>query len=254
MHVKVRSLINKRDRISGIGAVQALMREGIGPHFQTLFSTQFINKLKRADIILRIATPRDKEFIRNYLKTAKLDYDVRDLVLTLCNIGDSNDFEFLFDLFSKYLGKIEFQNHVRVADGMARICSKKQAQNLKRFIESPEFWSYILPGNNRSKRPLPVKDIENQAFMRRVIAACFIEKADKKDINLLMRLLHHYYKWIANKAAVRLSKIGSIRDIENLNQSLWQLEEEKLKYSDSAVYALCLLDKRLYWKGVRYFF
>ena len=85
--------------------------------------------------------------------------------------------------------------------------------------------------------------------MRRVIAACFIEKADKRDINLLQKLLHHYYKWIAYKAAARLSKIGTIRDIDNLNQTLWHLDEEKLKYSDPALYALCQLDKRLYCTG-----
>ncbi|MCP4256974.1 MAG: hypothetical protein GY774_05535 [Planctomycetes bacterium] len=246
MSSKVLSLINKRERISKIAAMEALTREGIGSHFNSLFSTKYINRFKLSNIILQIATTRDKEIIRDYLATAKLDYDVRDLVLSLCDIGDSNDFEFLFDLISQYDGKIEFQNHVRVADGMARICSKKQARNLRRCTKSPEFWSYILPEDNRAKLALPVKNIENQAFMRRVIAACLIEKADKKDIDLLKKLLHHYYKWIAYKAAVKLSRIGTIRDIDNLNQSLWQLDEEKLKYSDPALYVLCLLDKRFH--------
>jgi|GEM_PF-3831899 len=246
MSEKVWSLINKKDRVSRMGAVEALTRNGIGLRFKSLLSTQFINRLKLADIILQIATPRDKEIIRAYLATAKLDYDVRDIVLALCNIGDSNDFEFLLDLFSKYKGKIEFQNHVRIADGMARICSNRQARNLRKFINSQEFWSYVLPEDNRSKRPLPVENVENQAFMRRVIAASFVEKAGKKDINLLKKLLHHYYKWIAYKAAIKLSKVGSIRDIDELNQSLWNLDEEKLKYSDPAIYALCLLDKRFY--------
>ena len=130
MSKKVWHLINKKDRIAKIAAMEAMTRDGIGPQFKSLFSSRFIDRFKLADIILEIATPRDREIIRSYLATATLDYDVRDLVIALCKIGDSIDFEFLFDLFRKYNGKIEFQNHVRVADGMARICNKRQSRDL----------------------------------------------------------------------------------------------------------------------------
>ena len=123
------------------------------------------------------------------------------LVLALCKVGDSKDCEFLLNLFSKYKDKIDFHNHVRVANSMAKICTNKTSSALKKFINCKEFWSYILAGQQRPKRQLPVGNIDNQAFMRRVIVACFLEKSDRTDINLIQKLLHHYYKWIAYKAA-----------------------------------------------------
>ena len=246
MSRQVWSLINKRDRISKIASLEAMSRNGIGRNFKSLFSKQFVERFNLADIILKIAAPGDNRIIRSYLATAKLDYGVRDLVLALCKIGGTDDFEFLFNLFSNYKEKIEFQNHVKIADGMARICGKKQSQSLGKFIKSSEFWSYISSGDNRAKRPLPVKNVDNQAFIKRVIAACFIDKATRKNIDILRKLLHHNYKWIAYKAAAKFAKVGNVRDLDNLTHSAWNLDQEKLKEANATMHALCLLDKKLY--------
>jgi hypothetical protein len=246
MSSQVWSLVNKRDRIDKLAALEAMSRNGIGTNFKSLFSKQFINRFHLADIILEIASPGDNRIIRSYLAKARLDYDVRDIVLALCKIGDADDFKFLLNLFCKYKGKIEFQNHVRIADGMARICNKKQSRSLGKFVNSSEFWSYISSGNKRAKRPLPVKNIDNQAFMRRVIAACFIGKTTRKDVDILRKLLNHNYKWIAYKAAVRFAKVGYVCDLDNLTRSAWNLDQEKLKEANATMHALCLLDKKLY--------
>jgi hypothetical protein len=79
-----------------------------------------------------------------------------------------------------------------------------------------------------------------------VIAACFIEKADKKDIELIKKLLYHSYQWIAYKAADKLSKIGENRDLDELTNTLWNLKEEELENSAPAIYCLCMLDKKIY--------
>jgi hypothetical protein len=167
-------------------------------------------------------------------------------VLALCKVGNSKDFEFLFDLFSKYKDEIHFHNHVRVADSMAKICTKKKAADVRRFINSREFWSYIFQGEPRPKNRLPVKNIDNQAFMRRLIAACFVEEATRTDIKLIMELLNHNYMWIAYKAATKLSGIGRLEDLNNLVDVLWNLDEEKLRDNEPALYGLCLLDERLH--------
>jgi hypothetical protein len=188
------SLINKRNGVIKTVALEALTRKGIGTNFRLLFSKKFMDQFNMGDIILEIAAPGDNKVIRSYLPKATLNYDARDLVLALCKIGDLDDFDFLFNLFSGYKGKIDFQNHVRIADGMANICSMKGVLYFKKYINSKEFWTYILPEQQRPTRRLPIENIDNQAFMRRVIAACFIENASKTDINLINKMLYHYYK------------------------------------------------------------
>jgi len=241
------SVINKKDQTIKIAGLEALTRSAIGPNFESLFSKGFVERFGLSDIILQIATERDREVIRSYLAKATLDYGVRDLVLCLCRIGGSKDFEFLLNLFSRHKPKIEFQNHVKVADAMARICSERKSSSLKKYINCKEFWSYILPEQRRPKKKrLPVENIDNQAFMRRLIAASFIEKAGRGDIGLIQKLLRHYYKWIGYKAATKFSQIGVSRDLDVLNETLWNLGEDELKYAEPALHALCLLDEQLH--------
>lgn len=242
----VRSLVNKRDRLIRIATMEAITRDGIGPNFGLLFSKGFVDRFCLGEVIFEIATKEDRQIIRSHLHNAKLDYDARDLVLALCKVGNSKDLEFLFDLFSKYKDEIHFYNHVRVAGSMAKICSKRKAVDLKKFINSNEFWSYIVRGERRPKNRLPVENIDNQAFMRRLIAACFVEEATRTDIKLILKLLNHNYRWIAYRAAAKLSEIGTAADLNNLVDVLWKLDEEKLRDNEPALHGLCLLDKRLH--------
>jgi hypothetical protein len=129
---------------------------------------------------------------------------------------------------------------------MAKICPKKKAVDMKKFINSSEFWSYIVRGVRRPKKRLPIENINNQAYMRRLIAACFIEKATRADIKMILKLLNHNYKWIAFRAAAKLSEIGRTEDLDKLVDLLWELDEEKLRDADPALYGLCLLDERLH--------
>lgn len=240
------SLINKRDRLMRIAAVEAITRDGIGANFGLLFSKGFVDRFGLGNVIFEIAKKNDSQIIRSHLRNTKLDYNVRDLVLVLCKVGNSKDFEFLFDLFSKYKDEIHFHNHVRIADSMAKICTKKKAADLKRFINSREFWSYIVRGERRPKNRLPIDNTDNQAFVRRLIAACFIKEATRTDIKLILKLLNHNYKWIAYKATAKLSEIGRVADLNNLVDVLWELDEEKLRDKEPALYGLCLLDERLH--------
>jgi len=82
--------------------------------------------------------------------------------------------------------------------------------------------------------------------MRRLIATSFLKEATRTDINLIMKLLNHNYKWIAYKAASKLSEIGTVADLNNLVDVLWKLDEEKLRDNEPALYGLCLLDERLH--------
>lgn len=240
------SLINKRERLIRIAAVEAITRDGIGPNFGLLFSKGFVDRFGLGDVIFEIATKNDSQIIRSYLSNAKLDYDTRDLVLALCRVGNSKDLEFLLNLFSKYKDEIHFHNHVRIAASMAKIYTKRKEVDMKKFINSREFWSYIGREERRPKNRLPVENIDNQAFMRRLIAACFIEKATKTDIKLILKLLNHNYRWIALRAAAKLPEIGRAEDLDNLVDVLWELEEEKLQDAEPALYGLCLFDERLY--------
>jgi len=240
------SLVNNRDSTVKIASLEAMTRDGIGKNFKSLVFKSLMNGLEISDIILEISAPGDNKIIRSYLAKAELNYGVRDLVLALCKVGDFNDFTFLFNLFSEYKDKIMFQNHVRVAEGMAQLCSRKLSLALKKYINSKEFWSYIFSEKPRPKRRLPVKNIENQAFMRRIIAACFIKNADRPDINILRKLIHHDYKWIAYKAVTRFSHIAKRKELDNLTQDLWNLDEGDLNRFAPALVALCLLDKKIY--------
>lgn len=240
------TLVNKKDRLIRVAAVEAVTREGIGPNFGLLFSKGFVHQFGLGDVIFENITRYDRQIIRSHLRNVKLDYDVRDLVLSLCSVGNSKDFGFLLGLFSKCKDEIQFQNHVRIATNMAKICPKKKAVDMKKFINSKEFWSYIVRGDRRPKNRLPIENINNQAFMRRLIGACFIEKTTRTDIKLLIKLLNHNYRWIAFRAAAKLSEIGRSEDLDRLVDLLWELDEEKLRDADPALYGLCLLDERLH--------
>ena len=242
----VLSLVNKRERLIKIAALEAITRNGIGPNFGLLFSKGFVHRLGLGNVIFENATENDRQIIQSYLRNTKLDYDARDLVLTLCRVGNSRDFKFLFDLFSKYKDEIQFYNHVRIVTDIAKICTKRKAVDMKKFINSREFWSYIFRGERRPKNRLPIENINNQAFMKRLIAACFIEKATRIDINLILKLLNHNYRWIAFRAAAKLSEIGRTEDLDRLVDLLWELDEDKLRDADPALYGLCLFDERLY--------
>ncbi len=248
----VLSLINKRDKTIKVSAAKALTRNGIGKYFKFLFSKNFGNKFSVNSLILEIAEEGDREIIRKHLTKAELDYSTRDLVLALCKIGHSDDFDFLFNLFSKCDYEIRFANQIRVAYNMAKICDKKKIRFLRKVIKSREFWRYIAPGEKRASNPLPVKNTENQNLTRRIISEAFLENAGKEDIPLIFKLLSHYFRWTANQAAFKLAKIGGVKNLDNLIEEAWKLKEKDLEfdYLDRAhpvINTLCLLDKKLYY-------
>jgi hypothetical protein len=240
------SLVNKKSELIKIAAVEAITREGIGPNFGFLFSKGFVRRFGLGELIYEIITKNDRQIVRSYLRNIKLDYDARDLVLALCKVGRSEDVDFLFDLFGKYKDEIHFHNHVRIATNMGKICTKRHSIDMKKFINSKEYWSYIARGERRPTKRLPIANINNQAFMRRLIAACFIEKTTRADMKMMLKLLNHNYKWIAFKAAAKLSEIGRTEDLDKLVNYLWDLDEMKLRDADPAIYGMCLLDERLH--------
>jgi len=244
------SLLNKRDERIKIAVAEAMTRDGIGPNYGLLFSKGLVYRLDLANLIYEIATKNDRHIIRSHLQNIKLDYEARELVLALCRVGRSEDLDFLFDLFGEYNDEILFQNHVRVVTCMAKMCTRRKALELKKFINSKEFWFYVRQGERRPRNRLPIENTDNQAFIKRLIAACFIEKATRADIKLILRLLDHNFKWIAHRAAAKLSEIGETEDLNRLVNYLWGLKEEKLQDADSAIYGLCLLDERLHKKAV----
>jgi HEAT repeat protein len=239
------ALINKKDKLMKTAAAEAINREGIGPNYGLLLSKGLVQRLGLGSLIYDTVTGNDRDTIRAHLSHIKLDYGARELVLALCKVGRAEDLDFLFDLFGEYKDEIRFQNHVRVVTCMAKMCTKRKAVELKKFINSKEFWSYVCQGERRPRNRLPIKNTDNQAFIRRLIAACFIEKATRADIKLIMKLLDHNYSWIARRAAVKLSEIGKTEDIDKLVNLLWKLDEKKLEDADPAIYGLSLLDDRL---------
>jgi hypothetical protein len=239
------AMVNKKDKLIKTAAAEAITREGMGPNYGLLFSKGLVHRLGLGSLVYETATEDDRETVRSHLSHVKLDYEARELVLTLCRVGRSEDLDFLFDLFGECKDVIHFQNHVRVVTCAAKMCTRRKALELKKFINSTEFWSYVSQGERRPRNRLPIENTDNQAFIRRLIAACYIEKATRADTKLILRLLDHNYKWIARRAAAKLSEIGRTEDIDKLVDLLWKLDETKLKDADPAIYALCLLDKRL---------
>jgi hypothetical protein len=247
-------LINRREREITAIVLEAITRNGIGAHFKFLFTNNFARKFLLGNIILKIADKNDKKIIKNYLLKTKLNdelgysmrYNVRDLMLALCSIGNSDDFNFLFNLFSNCNYEVYIPNHVRLAYSMAKICSREKIGFFKRAINSREFWRYIFPDKKRTTNPLPLKEVRNQALIRRLIAVSFLKISNKREIPFISKLLFHNYKWIANEAAIKLAEVGGIKEIDGLVEKLQEFDEEKLNESKPAINALCLLDKKIY--------
>lgn len=238
-------LIRNRKKDIRIPVFEAITREGIGLHFNYLFSCRSVSEELRYDIISQILERKDLDLIKRYLKNMTLDSNARKLVLAICKHGGADEFDFLLDLFFKYPSKIEFWNHVKVASEISKLATTKAVPRLKRIIDSPEFWEYF--GKERSKtKPMPVRNFENLPLVKRIIAATFCKIARKKEIPVLKKLLRHNYEWISLNASLAISRVFDEKELDWLLQE--GLSSGKELEQRNIIRALCLLEKRIYHK------
>ena len=172
------------------------------------------------------------------------------MLLALCKIGNVDDCAFILRCIGSVDYEVQLYNHVRIAGAVASICRPSLKRRLKKYVRSPEFWSYIPRDFRRSSNPLPLKRLENQTLLKRLIGACFVEVAGPEDIGLLKRLLSHNFDWLAARAAEKLSQLGQDGDILQLNEKLLRMTDLDLEERATAVVqAICMLDRRVHSKN-----
>ena len=236
-----------------LGALDALTRDGLGADLSPVAAhvgRGGERSRRSSEAILRIAAKSDRNAVRKMLKDVPLGNDTRSLLLALCKIGNVDDCAFILRLIGSADQEVQLYNHVRIASAMASICRPSLRKRLRKYLRSPEFWNYIPRDSKRSLNQLPLERLENQALLKRLIGACFVEVAGPKDIGLLKKLLSHDYEWLATLAAEKLSKLGRDADIFRLNEKLLQMTDLELESEAMPmVQAVCMLDRKVHSGG-----
>jgi hypothetical protein len=249
---KVLALLRNRDSIACVAALDAVTRAGLGPRLDALVRQigRSREKTRRAnEAILRIATKADRDTVRSVLRRVNLGNDNRPLVLALGKVGTPSDCWHIIRSVRDAKDRVDLYNHVRIAESIGSLCGVGLRRRLRRYLESPEFWGYIDRTAARPKNRLPVKNIDNQALMRRLLGACFVKVAGPADVRLLKRLLSHNYDWIARKAAEKIGELGHGKDIEELNERLLAMSDLDSSEAANVLEALCILDRKTYGKS-----
>jgi hypothetical protein len=246
---KVYSFLRSRSLDCFSAAVDALTRQALGPDIRGLIAQSRRGAARRRKVchaILCLATKKDLPTVRAFFASSPIDNNTRDLLLGLCRIGTVRDCRMILRRIGASRSSIDLFNHVRIADAVALIAGKGLKRMLCQSLESSEFWNYIGPDARRPRHRLPVLNVDNQALMRRLLAACFTRVASRRDLGRLKRLLTHYYDWIAHKAAERLSGLGREADVDELNEKLLRYRDPESSRVDGILQGLVLLDRRLY--------
>lgn len=241
----VNKLINSDNTIISNASLNTVTREGLNGKIKKIINLNK-NKEIKIDVLARISNHEDLEIIKRYLKRIKLNNTARPLILTICELGSPEEFDFLLDLFLNYPNSIEFYNHIRIANAMGNLCERdKQLDKLKQFINSPDFWSFYR--NNRPHNKINIKKYENLPLIRRIIAYAFCKIASYEEKFFLRKLLEHNYSWISNLAIHPYIKISDKNDLNNLIKyiltNIDKLEEEKI---GNLIKTICNLDQKLY--------
>jgi HEAT repeat protein len=245
----VKHILAKKDGSIFEAAVAALTRKGLGRDLSFLLAqAKFSEQRTRivCDALTDLVIRTDRKILREFLSSARLHNNTRGAVLALCQVGNSSDCAYILRLVGKAQYKIDLYNHVRIAEALSSICSHRLGVRLKRYLNCPEFWKYIEGGKKRPRSRLPIKETENQALIRRLLAACFLKVASRSEIWLIMKLLGHNYAWIAKKAAERIGEIGNERDLDKLNERLLRKGDLETDESTQILDGLCAIDQRLY--------
>lgn len=246
---QVRALLRSRSRACFVAAVDGLTRQALGRDLDYLLAQAnrgVARKRKVCEALLRLATKADLATLRRFFANSPIDNNTRDLVLALCRVGTVRDCLLILRRISTSRSRIDLFNHVRIADALAPIAGKRLRPMLIRALESAEFWKYIEPASRRPRRRLPIRHIDNQALMRRLLAACFIQVASRRDAGRIKELLMHNYDWIAQRAAEKLSELGRETDLDELNEKLLRARDVESSELNSRLKGLCALDRSLY--------
>jgi HEAT repeat protein len=203
-------------------------------------------KRKVCEALPRLATRADLPALRRFFARSPIDNDTRDLVLALCRVGTARDCSLILRRIAESRSFIDLYNHVRIADALASIATEGLRPMLIRSFESPEFWAYIEASVRRPRNRLPIRCIENQALVRRLLAACFVRVAKRRDRGRLKKLLTHNYDWIAQKAASTLAQFGKESDLDELNEILLQAKDIESPQVNGLLEGVRALDQALY--------
>jgi hypothetical protein len=145
--------------------------------------------------------------------------------------------------------KIEFWEQYEIVFSIARQARGEGIRRLLRnLIEPTEFWGYY--GEERIAKRMPVKNHANIPLMRRLAGMSFGSVAKRRDLQLLYRMLGHWYWAVQRGAANALRRIGGLNELNFLVQQAIRRAEQG-KDLEGIFEAICLLDRELFGKGKR---
>jgi hypothetical protein len=178
------------------------------------------NALARA--IFRSMSHNNLARLRTAIKTIRLTRSSREVVHSLLEYGNLNDFKLVLDRIATEAEEVYYWNHTRLGRAAARQLEKK-VKKMPRFLvdiaSRKEFWDYIFTkerGKYSSKDLLPIKSVENRSLYIRLAAYGMIGVAKTEDKDLLLKLTEHSYSLIATAAAIRLTRVLGKDALRNL--------------------------------------
>ena len=191
--------------------------------------------------VRRLATKQDLPLLKKTLKRIKLDPTAREIVLAVCDQGGEDEFDFLWDLFTKCQHRIDFWNAGVVFRAMANLVRKRHLSLLTKIIEIEEFWEYY-PEDQRPGRQIPAADFQNVYFIRRLTGIAYARIAGRSQFGKLKRLLGHNYWIICDAAADKIIKLAKPLDFSRLLENAISSESD----NDAIIKVLCSLDKKFH--------
>lgn len=192
-----------------------------------------------AAAILRSMSNKYLPFLLKTMKNIRLTPSSRGIVFALVKCGNLNGFKLVLDRIALEKEKVDYWNHTELGHAATRQM-EKVAKGIPRFLRDierrEEFWNYIQRADRLTKQKkdlLPIKCVANRPLYIRLAAYSIIGAAEKKDQEVLMRLVGHDYGLIARSAAIRL--------VHLLGQSaFWKLStkvDESIKTGRSGSFA-----------------
>jgi len=252
----VKSLVRLSARFEKADIVKSFLRKGAGPvRRATLEALEApIPNLTLKDILIhykefpretasavrRLATEKDFPFIQESLKKIKLDPPAREIVMAVCDKGGEADFDFLWDLFTKYQHRVDFWNASVVLRAMAKLAGRRHLPLLNEIIQLEEFWEYF-PRDERPSRRISVADFDNLYFIRRLVGITYAEIAGRSQFRKLLKLLEHNYWIISDAAADAVINLAKPSDLPQIIERTISFRQQY-----GIIKVLCNLDERFH--------
>jgi len=225
------------------GALGALEGDRGGLSVRLLLEQHQRLPVEVAQAVRRTSKYDDLPVLKKFLKKARLDQSVRDILVAFLSVGGARESEFALRLIAAKDYAVSFWNVPIIASALSQAVDISLKAWLLNLIDSDEFWRYVHE-DERGETPLPVKLTENLYLFKRLVGVALAKLCDQSDWEVLKKLVFHQYWQIRMAAAQKIAAFGGLNELNELVQVAQQAAKEQP--DQGVMEALRMLDSKLY--------